>query len=608
MIDENGPEIAEAIEIAQAHLRARRFEAAHAVFGKVLSIAPQHLPALSGMAGILLATGQTAAALPLYAQVLAQDPENDEAETNRSVIYFQFGDPVAAEFGFRRVVERRPDQIDALHNLARCVLARGRAAEAAALWSKVMALAPDDPRGPIGLGQLAIERGDPVTAEHLLRRALRADPFRREAAAGLIALLQAAGLLGEAMAAVNQALLRHPGDGDFELVRGHLLMQAQRIDEAVEAFEAARQAGNAAAPLALARAQMLRGASEAAQLAFLEAVTAAPHDREAKFGFAMALYQAGQLARAGRLIDELGRDARAALLRQEMRLIERSDPAPWSTVAQGHAPPAAIPPDDTLLIDAAGGDMTDLMLYLRLAEPLAQRCGKVVVRCGATLTPVVRRVTGVAAAIEANAAPPAGPVTVLPLAAVPLAAGAAPYELPFTRPYLTPDPARARPWPAELFAGNQPRIGLAWQRTGQRAGPGQALLLDHLEPVLALHDLRLFSLGGPADEDDRRRLSDLKAVDVMALGRDFDDVAAAIAELDLVIAVDNAMAHIAGALGCEVWLLLPVTPHWRWGRNGQATTLYPHFRLFRQETAGSWGGAVDFIAAELKRRYGIGPA
>ncbi len=606
MIDENGPEVAEAMEIAKAHVRARRFDAARAVFAKVLEAVPNHVGALGGMATLMLVGGQGGAALPIYAKILGIDPANDEAESNRAVVYFQSGDPAAAEIGFRRVLGRKPLHADAAYNLARCVLAQGKLEEAAELFGRVLLAAPDDARGYAGKGDLAQMARDFPAAETWYRRALNADPALRDAAAGLIAVLHGQGQAEAALAAVERALLQHPGDGVFEQQRAILLLQTGHTDQAIAGFEAAKRAGNPAALIPLAQLHASRGALKAATLAYFEALGANPADRDIKRGLAEVLYQDGEFARAGMLLDELGDDPKSAPLRRELTLMERSEEAPWTVLAEGLARPAA---GTDLLVDAVRGDMSDVLVYLRLARTLAERHGRITVRTVAPLMPLVSRIAGVSDVIDATDAAAIerlGPFVALPVQALPQAAAAAGYDLPAQFPYLTPDPARQRPWGPDLFAGNQPKIGLAWQRTPLASGPGQRLLLDDLAPILHLDGLKLYSFGGPPELVDRRRLGDIGAIDLTRVARDPEDLAAALGELDLVIAADNVTAHIAGAMGCEVWMLLPATPHWRWGRDGQHTPLYPTFRLFRQERSTDWTGAVQFVTEELTRRYGLG--
>ena len=82
---------------------------------------------------------------------------------------------------------------------------------------------------------------------------------------------------------------------------------------------------------------------------------------------------------------------------------------------------------------------------------------------------------------------------------------------------------------------------------------------------------------------------------------DFSDTAAVLALCDLVITVDTAVAHLAGAMGRPVWVLVPFSPDWRWTRDGETTPWYPTTRLFRQVSLGDWDSVIAGVAAELKR-------
>ena len=89
---------------------------------------------------------------------------------------------------------------------------------------------------------------------------------------------------------------------------------------------------------------------------------------------------------------------------------------------------------------------------------------------------------------------------------------------------------------------------------------------------------------------------------------DFADTAALISQLDLVISVDTAVAHLAGALGKPVWTLLPFVPDWRWGRAGESTPWYPTMRLFRQERRGEWCDPIGRVTDELTRLAAARPS
>ena len=148
------------------------------------------------------------------------------------------------------------------------------------------------------------------------------------------------------------------------------------------------------------------------------------------------------------------------------------------------------------------------------------------------------------------------------------------------------------------------RIAVCWQGAQPNIGPGKSFELHQLAGIAALPGVTLYSLQkGPGSE----QLDSLPAgMVVQGFGHEFDagaafmDSAAVMAQVDLVITADTAVAHLAGALGRPVWLLLKQLPDWRWGLTGNGTPWYPSMRLFRQPARGDWQPCFDAIERELK--------
>jgi hypothetical protein len=145
------------------------------------------------------------------------------------------------------------------------------------------------------------------------------------------------------------------------------------------------------------------------------------------------------------------------------------------------------------------------------------------------------------------------------------------------------------------------RVGLVWAGTTNRA-----LVLSQFRELLDIKGLKFFSLqkGDPA-----RELISTIPNTIIDLGHyfdDFADTAAAIQKLDLVISVDTAVAHLAGALGKPVWTLLPFVPDWRWMLDRDDTPWYPTMRLFRQPAPGDWSSVIHRVSEQLKVLAGGG--
>ena len=169
--------------------------------------------------------------------------------------------------------------------------------------------------------------------------------------------------------------------------------------------------------------------------------------------------------------------------------------------------------------------------------------------------------------------------------------------IPNRVPYLTAPPGKKLP-------GDNPKIGLVWAgNPGHNDDAQRSLRLSELMPVLHTPGKDFYSLQVSVPERDHPLLAAFpNLVNLSGCFNDFSDTASAIAELDLVIAVDTAVAHLAGALGKPVWLLLQHSPDWRWFLQcGEKTPWYPTMRLFRQTQRGQWTPVISHVAEELRK-------
>ena len=187
---------------------------------------------------------------------------------------------------------------------------------------------------------------------------------------------------------------------------------------------------------------------------------------------------------------------------------------------------------------------------------------------------------------------------------LPLAMGTTLEKIPAAIPYLYADTAQAAAWRARLAPADHAglRIGLAWQgapRTDLAITAAvdrqRSLAPERLAPVLAVPGLQFFSL----QKDGPRMPSGLPLHDHMQEMRDFADTAALVANLDLVISVDSAIAHLAGALGRPVWLLDRFGHCWRWLAGRHDSPWYPAMRIYRQPAPGDWDSVIDEVSADL---------
>jgi len=172
--------------------------------------------------------------------------------------------------------------------------------------------------------------------------------------------------------------------------------------------------------------------------------------------------------------------------------------------------------------------------------------------------------------------------------------------MPAKIPYLYADPERMQRWQPLLDASDGCRIGLAW--AGKQNLPRRSVSAQTFLGITAAPYATFYSLQHQVKESDRAALDANKSlVRIGEMTTEFADIAAIIAQLDLVITVDTSIAHLAGALGKPVWILLAFVPDWRWFLDRDDSPWYPTARLFRQPAAGAWGPVIERVRAELAR-------
>ncbi|TVR83796.1 MAG: hypothetical protein EA405_03575 [Rhodospirillales bacterium] len=169
-------------------------------------------------------------------------------------------------------------------------------------------------------------------------------------------------------------------------------------------------------------------------------------------------------------------------------------------------------------------------------------------------------------------------------------------------PYLTAPPDRLDPWADRLASSPRPRIGVVWGgNPGHDNETNRSMPARHLNPLLSAETGSVFALQVDGDPALRFGLDESRLADLAPHLTDFAETAAVVTNLDLVISVDTAVAHLAGALGRPVWLLLPHVPEWRWMLDRDASPWYPTMRLFRQRAPGDWHDVIDRVARALPR-------
>jgi hypothetical protein len=433
--------------------------------------------------------------------------------------------------------------------------------------------------GLLALGCAAYEAGRLDEAEAAFR-ALGPDA---EGLSNLGAVLNASGRHAEAEGACRAALALDPG---FWAAWGNLgttLHRMQRYEQAVAAYAEAlrRNPGDSNACTNLGVALTEQGRTELALLTHEAAVAMAPQDPAVRCNYALALLTAGQLKRG---------------------FAENE----WRWLVPGMLPHGVVgrcwqgedPAGRTILVHDEGG-FGDTLQFVRYVPLLAARGARVVLRVQRPLVRLLGRMAGPAMLLAREEEPPPFDFH-CPMLSLPHGFATTLETVPAEVAYLAADPAKAAAWRVRL-AGDGLKVGLVWAGAPRpamavaHAMDGRRSLPDAMLAALAgIEGVRLVSL-----QKEQRPPAGLDMFDPMDECDDFDDTAALVAGLDLVIAVDTAVAHLAAGLGRPVWLLSRYDSCWRWLHGRRDSPWYPTLRLYRQPAPGAWAPVLAEVARDL---------
>ena len=424
-------------------------------------------------------------------------------------------------------------------------------------------------------------------AERVAHELARAAPRNFHVHHLLGALAARGGRWDECVAATTAALALQPDHPEALANRGAALRMLGRIEEALADYDRAI----AAAPDS-ADAHNNRGVALAALNRHREAIAAYTRALELRPGYDRARFNRATSRLTLGDFEEGLRDHEARWTGSEAHRGKRVLPGrEWD----GREDLAG----KTLLGYSEQG-LGDTIQFARYATLAARRGARVVLEVHAPLVPLLRGVEGVAAAVALGDELPSFDLHCA-LMSLPLAFGTKLATIPAAVPYVHARDAEVARWRDKLRDGKARRIGFAWSgnRT-QRNDANRSLALSRMA-ALASPDRTLVAVQTDIRDADH---ASLKALGIRSFAgelRDFADTAALVASLDLVISVDTAPAHLAGALGKPVWVLLAFSPDWRWLLGREDSPWYPTARLFRQPRIGDWDTVIQEVAGELAR-------
>jgi tetratricopeptide (TPR) repeat protein len=498
------------------------------------------------------AAGEHREAADAFGRCTQLDPAHADGWLELGVAWQQLEKWEAAREAYRHCVALRPNSVAALSNLGTTFKQQRRFAEAAAAYRDAL---QHDAHNLAVLNNLAIalagakQWNDALAAT---RQLLALDPDHIDGLNTLGVTLTARCQFDEAENALRRSILLAPAEAGSHCNLANLLLAQGRTTEALACYTAAR--------------------------------TLAPHLDTLGYNQGLCQLRLGHL--------------RQGFINYELRLAKRS----VEERARFRVPrlmPGSSLAGRTLLVHAEQG-LGDTLQFVRYISLLAAQGATVHVEVQAPLETLLKGLAGAASVFRRGQPLPAFDLHT-PLLSLPHILGTTLETIPAEVPYVIPVSNKVAAWAQRLPSGGGPRVGLVWSGNPLHENDhNRSIPFTQLAPLLQLPGLQFISLQKEHAPADLAALARCPQVTLLAPGLvDFSDTAAVIAHLDAVISVDTSVAHLAGAMGKRLFVLLPFAPDWRWLEERTDNPWYPSATLCRQREPGDWSGPVAGICRYL---------
>lgn len=502
---------------------------------------------------------------------------------------------------------------------------KGQVLQAQQLCQQIIKKQPPQADALNLLGIIACQLGQGEQGIAYLQQAIAHQPSFSDAHFNLGNVLQQQGKLEEAIAHYQQAIACQPDFAETYINLGRCLEQESRFEEAIAVYQKliALKPDISGVYLNLGLALQGQGKFQEAIWAYNRVLELEPDSDRAYNNLGLAFKDQGQLEEAigsfNRAIELNPQDAGMRLNRATTLLLSgdfRRGFAEYESRWQHfESLGAKIYPFTQPLWD--GKDLNgqiillhseqgfgDAIQFVRYAPLVQQRGGYVIVGCRAPLLRLFSTLSGIDQLVAMGGRMPKFDLHA-PLMSLPCLLGTTLETVPTKIPYLSASQSHLT---LDVSPNYKRKVGIVWA-AGEVGGKDKlrsiqtkrSCALTEFMKILEIPGLAFYSLQkGPHATDWEQLQGQVPVQDLSGQIRNFADTAAVLAQLDLVITVDTAVAHLAGALGQPVWVLLPFSPDWRWMLERDDSPWYPTMRLFRQERPGDWSGVLTRVAQALQ--------
>jgi tetratricopeptide (TPR) repeat protein len=581
--------------------------------------------AVHNLAVAMATQGRHAEAIPLFRRAASIEPNAFDTQRNLGLALAQTGAVVDAEAAYRRAVEIRPHSADLHFELAQFLRSSRRPEDAIREYEETLRLKADHADAYYGIGICSSDLKRSADAQRAYEAALRIRPKFAEVLNNLGVVFEEKGQGDQAKQSYYAALAERPGWPEALNNLGVVLAGEGNYEEAEKHYRQALAAAPDSASVLNNLGNTLRsqGKLDEAVEVLRRACELRPHYSEAYNNLGIALMNQGLPKEAIAHYNQalyFVPDYPEPHLNRSLAWLSLSDfdngwvEYEWrwrgkNFGSRDYRQPRWDGGDvrrKTVFIYAEQG-MGDTLQFIRYASLIKERGAHVVAQVQNALLPLFRSLSGVDRWIGSDAPPPDSFDVHAPLMSLPGVFKTSSTTIPASIPYLSVGDDVISHWREQLAEFKGFRVGIAWQGNPQYRGDRmRSPPLKHFSSAAKVPGVRFISLqkhhgleqlAGIADDFEVHQLDGLDET-----SGPFIDTAAVMKCLDLVIASDSAIVHLAGALGVPVWVPLPFAADWRWFRNREDSPWYPTMRLFRQSAVGDWETVFERITDTLRTR------
>ncbi|MBT4837999.1 MAG: tetratricopeptide repeat protein [Methylococcales bacterium] len=531
--------------------------------------------------------GELEQAEAIYQQVLSIEANNSDVLYLLGLLAHQIARHDVAIELISRSIAINTNFADAHFNLGNAQLAMNQVDDAMLSYQQALSIKPNYPELLLNLGKIFHDKGLLDQAEHHYFQALQHKPNFLEALFNMGNLLKDQGKLDEAKYYFYKVIELHPDFATVYCNLGSILQQQRNDDEAMQFFNKALKLkpDDEQVYCNMGNIHSLHGRTDEALSCYQQCLAINPEFADAHYNQALSLLQIGDFLQGWK--------------EYEWRWKSSS----WQIDSRGYSQPqwqGESLVNKTILLYPEQG-YGDAIQFIRYVKKVAEFGGQIIVECQTPLTQLFSCLPEIKASYSLGEAPLTFDVHA-PLMSLPFILKTSLHDIPESKGYLSVQSEDIEQWQQQLELSSEGlNVGFIWcGNPGHCNDHNRSIPIDKISPLFEEKKIKFFSLQVTERSKELENI-DTNICDLSSKINNFYDTATIIMNLEVVIAVDTAIAHLAGALGRPVWLMLPYHAEWRWLENRLDSPWYASMRLYRQQAEGDWVELIQRVKTDLKR-------